>query len=170
MDADVLGPSIPGLLRLPVGQPPTTTPDGKIVPADRPNLKVMSMGMVTRDDNPAILRGPMVGKYLKMFIGTVQWGRLELLETFRSLERAGCAIGCGAQDVRGSRQERFHGGCAVIAWQEDRDHRAPRSVPFRRPSSSASTWAVPAAPSRQLPRKAVGERLVDLVRKRSASV
>src|ERR1700736_3381654 len=72
MDADILGPSIPGMLGLPVGQPPTTTPDGKIVPADCHNLKVMSMGMLTGDDNPAILRGPMVGKYLKMFIGTVQ--------------------------------------------------------------------------------------------------
>src|ERR1700732_4853168 len=79
MDADILGPSIPGMLGLPVGQPPTTNPDGKIVPADRHNLKVMSMGMPTGDDNPAILRGPMVGKYLKMFIGTVQWGRLDYL-------------------------------------------------------------------------------------------
>ena len=73
MDADILGPSIPGMLGLPVGQTPTTTPDGKIVPADRHNLKVMSMGMLTGDDSPAILHGPMVGKYLKMFIGTVQW-------------------------------------------------------------------------------------------------
>ena len=79
VDADILGPSIPGMLGLPVGQPPTTTPDGKIVPADCHNLKVMSMGMLTGDDNPAILRGPMVGKYLKMFIGAVQWGRLDYL-------------------------------------------------------------------------------------------
>ena len=79
VDADILGPSIPGMLGLPVGQPPTTTPDGKIVPADRHDLKVMSMGMLTGDDNPAILRGPMVGKYLKMFIGAVQWGQLDYL-------------------------------------------------------------------------------------------
>src|ERR1700675_4685885 len=32
VDADVLGPSIPGMLGLPVGQPPTTPPAGKIVP------------------------------------------------------------------------------------------------------------------------------------------
>ena len=40
VDADILGPSIPGMLGLPVGQPPATTPDRKIVPADRHNLKV----------------------------------------------------------------------------------------------------------------------------------
>ena len=79
MDADVLGPSIPGMLGLPTGQPPATTPDQKIVPANRHNLKVISMGMLTGDDNPAILRGPMVSKYLKMFISSVQWGRLDYL-------------------------------------------------------------------------------------------
>ncbi len=79
MDADVLGPSIPGMLGLPTGQPPATTADGKILPADRHNFKVISMGMLTGDDNPAILRGPMVSKYLKMFIGSVQWGRLDYL-------------------------------------------------------------------------------------------
>jgi ATP-binding protein involved in chromosome partitioning len=79
VDADVLGPSIPGMLGLPTGQLPATGPDGKIVPADRHGLKAISMGMLTGDDNPAILRGPMVTKYLRMFIGSVEWGRLDYL-------------------------------------------------------------------------------------------
>ena len=79
VDADILGPSIPGMLGVPVGRPPMTTLDGKIVPPECHNLKVISMGMLTGDDNPAILRGPMVGKYLKMFIGAVQWGCLDYL-------------------------------------------------------------------------------------------
>ena len=79
VDADVLGPSIPGMLGVPTGQPPAMTPDGKIVPVERDNLKVMSMGMLTDDDSPAILRGPMVSKYLQMFIGGVKWGTLDYL-------------------------------------------------------------------------------------------
>ncbi len=79
VDADVLGPSIPGMLGLPTDQPPATTPDQQIVPADRDNLKVISMGMLTGDDSPAILRGPMVSKYLRMFISNVQWGHLDYL-------------------------------------------------------------------------------------------
>ena len=79
VDADVLGPSVPGMLGLPTGRPPTATEDGKIAPAASHGLKVMSMGLLTGDDNPAILRGPMVSKYLRMFIAAVQWGPLDYL-------------------------------------------------------------------------------------------
>jgi len=79
LDADILGPSIPVMLGLPTGQRPETTADQKIVPAERHGLKAISMGMLTGDDKPAILRGPMVGKYLKMFVGSVQWGQLDYL-------------------------------------------------------------------------------------------
>jgi len=79
VDADVLGPSIPGMLGIPTGQPPATTPDGKAIPAERHGLKTMSMGMFTGDDTPAILRGPMVSKYLHMLIGAAQWGQLDYL-------------------------------------------------------------------------------------------
>ena len=79
VDADILGPSIPGMLGIPTGEPPAQTPDGSMIPAERHGLKVVSMGMLTGDDNPAVLRGPMVGKYLKMFVGGVQWGTLDYL-------------------------------------------------------------------------------------------
>jgi len=79
VDADILGPSIPGMLGIPTGEPPKQTPDGKMLPAERHGLKVVSMGMLTGDDNPAVLRGPMVSKYLKLFVDGVQWGPLNYL-------------------------------------------------------------------------------------------
>lgn len=79
VDADVLGPSIPGMLSIPTGRRPATTPDGKAIPAEPYGVKTMSMGMFTGDDTPAVLRGPMVGKYLRMLIGGVQWGHLDYL-------------------------------------------------------------------------------------------
>ena len=79
VDADVLGPSIPRMLGLPIGEPPRMTPDGKIPPAERHGLKAVSMGLITDDDTPAILRGPMVSKYLRMLIAEVQWGTLDYL-------------------------------------------------------------------------------------------
>ena len=79
VDADVLGPSIPGMLGIPTGEPPEMTADSRMIPAQRYGLKVVSMGMLTGDDQPAVLRGPMVGKYLKMFVAGVQWGELDCL-------------------------------------------------------------------------------------------
>ena len=79
VDADVLGPSIPVMLGLSTGQPPALAADQKIIPANRYGLKTISMGMLTGDDSPAIMRGPMVSKYLKMFIDAVQWGPLDYL-------------------------------------------------------------------------------------------
>ncbi len=79
VDADILGPSIPGMLGIPGGEPPERAADGKMIPAERHGLKAVSMGMLTGDDKPAVLRGPMVGKYLQMFIGGVQWGQLDYL-------------------------------------------------------------------------------------------
>jgi ATP-binding protein involved in chromosome partitioning len=79
VDADILGPSIPGMLSIPTGEPPMSTAEGKIIPVERYGLKVVSMGMLTGDDKPAVLRGPMVGKYLRMFINGVQWGSLDYL-------------------------------------------------------------------------------------------
>ena len=79
VDADVLGPSIPGMLGLRSDHIPDTTADGRILPVDGYGLKAISMGLLRGDDNPAILRGPMVSKYLQMFVGGVDWGRLDYL-------------------------------------------------------------------------------------------
>ncbi len=79
VDADILGPSIPGMLGILTGESPGTAPDGKMIPAERHGLKAVSMAMLTGDDNPAVLRGPMVGKYLKLFVSGVQWGQLDYL-------------------------------------------------------------------------------------------
>src|SRR5205809_275375 len=67
VDADVFGPSIPVMLGLPTGQQPEATPDQKLIPPAPYGLKVISMGMLRGDDHPAILRGPMVGKFLSTF-------------------------------------------------------------------------------------------------------
>ncbi len=79
VDADIFGPSIPVMLGLPTGQQPEATPDHRLIPPAPYGLKVISMGMLTGDDKPAILRGPMVGKYLNLFIDGVQWGKLDAL-------------------------------------------------------------------------------------------
>lgn len=79
VDADVLGPSVPTLLGLPTGVPPTASADNRLMPTERHGIKAVSMGLLRDDDNPAVMRGPMVSKYLQMFIGQVAWGTLDFL-------------------------------------------------------------------------------------------
>ena len=79
IDADILGPSIPVMLGVPRGQPPAVNADGRAIPTQPYGLRVISMGMLTGDDAPAILRGPMVTKYLQMFVAGVAWGKLDYL-------------------------------------------------------------------------------------------
>ena len=79
VDADVYGPSIPGMLGIATVRKPQVAPNGKMAPSEAYGVKVVSMAMLTDDDKPAILRGPMVGKYLNMFVKQVEWGNLDLL-------------------------------------------------------------------------------------------
>ena len=79
VDADVLGPSIPGMLGLPTGEPPQASPSGRLLPTVRHGVAAVSMGLLRGDDDPAIMRGPMVTKYLQMFLAQVEWGELDHL-------------------------------------------------------------------------------------------
>ena len=74
MDADIYGPSIPTMLG--VGDvDPQTTP----FPIHKHGLEVMSMGFLLGPDKAAILRGPMVQRYLQSFLTQIDWGRLDYL-------------------------------------------------------------------------------------------
>lgn len=79
VDADLYGPSIPGMMGIDTSRPPAMTPDKKVIPARAHDIPVISMAMLTGDDKPAVLRGPMVTKYLQMFLTSVEWGTLDYL-------------------------------------------------------------------------------------------
>lgn len=78
IDCDILGPSIPTMMGIPKGTAPSTLGD-RLVPMERHGVKLVSMGMLTGDDSPAILRGPMVSRYLQMFVQGVVWDKLDHL-------------------------------------------------------------------------------------------
>jgi ATP-binding protein involved in chromosome partitioning len=83
MDADIYGPSIPIMLGVPEGEQPDGEeyPDGtqRIYPLERCGLKLMSVGFLTEKGNPIIWRGPMIGKMIQTFLGSVVWGELDYL-------------------------------------------------------------------------------------------
>ena len=76
MDADIYGPNIPRMTGL-RGQPSVI--NEKIVPLEAFGVKVISLGMMIEDDQPAIWRGPIVMKIINQFLGDVAWGQLDYL-------------------------------------------------------------------------------------------
>ena len=76
-DCDIYGPSIS--LMFGTRERPMATDDNRIIPIDRYNLRLMSMGFLLDDASPAILRGPMVTRYTQQFLRQVEWGALDYL-------------------------------------------------------------------------------------------
>ena len=77
LDADVYGPSQPRMLGV-SGRP--ASPDGKtIVPLRNHGVTLMSIGLLTREDEAVVWRGPMLMGALQQMMNQVQWGALDIL-------------------------------------------------------------------------------------------
>ncbi len=77
LDADVFGPSQPRMLGI-TGHP--TSPDGTtIIPLRNHGVTMMSIGLMTREDEAVVWRGPMLIGALGQLIGQVAWGALDVL-------------------------------------------------------------------------------------------
>ncbi|WP_380058025.1 Mrp/NBP35 family ATP-binding protein [Falsihalocynthiibacter sp. SS001] len=77
LDADVYGPSQPRMLGV-SGRP--ASPDGKIIlPLRNHGVTMMSLGLMTNDDQAVVWRGPMLMGALQQMLTQVQWGALDVL-------------------------------------------------------------------------------------------
>ena len=81
LDADIYGPSVPGLMgvseRLTVKE---TAAGPKMVPPTAHGVRVMSLGFLLDDPSqPVIWRGPMVGSGVRQLLGDTEWGALDYL-------------------------------------------------------------------------------------------
>ena len=77
LDADVYGPSQQRLLGV-SGRP--ASPDGKtILPMRNFGVTMMSIGLMTNDDQAVVWRGPMLMGALQQMLSQVQWGALDVL-------------------------------------------------------------------------------------------
>ncbi len=77
MDCDVYGPSVPLMLGL--RERPKSTDDRRIIPLEKFDLKIISLGLFVEDRTPIIWRGPMINKLLTQFLREVEWGELDVL-------------------------------------------------------------------------------------------
>jgi ATP-binding protein involved in chromosome partitioning len=77
LDADVYGPSQPRMLGV-SGRP--ASPDGKtILPMRNFGVTMMSIGLMTNEDQAVVWRGPMLMGALQQMMTQVQWGALDVL-------------------------------------------------------------------------------------------
>ncbi|GJL78387.1 MAG: iron-sulfur cluster carrier protein [Nitrospinaceae bacterium] len=78
MDADVYGPSIPQMLGIPITSPKAGA-DNKFFPHEKYGMKVVSAAFLTKQGQPLMLRGPMLGGIIQQFLQNVEWGELDYL-------------------------------------------------------------------------------------------
>lgn len=81
IDADIYGPSIPLMLGLEDAKPKIKDVDGKpvIIPVEKFNLKVLSIGFLVDPKQAVVWRGPMVSSALRQFVTDCDWGTLDYL-------------------------------------------------------------------------------------------
>jgi ATP-binding protein involved in chromosome partitioning len=80
LDADVYGPNVP-ILFGERRKPRVTGAKGeeRIVPLEAHGVKLMSLGFLLDDEQPAIMRGPLIAGILRQFLEQVEWGELDYL-------------------------------------------------------------------------------------------
>jgi ATP-binding protein involved in chromosome partitioning len=76
VDADIYGHSVPGMLGT-TARP--TQVEKMIMPPTAHRVKVISIGMFTKDNTPVVWRGPMLHRALQQFLADVFWGDLDVL-------------------------------------------------------------------------------------------
>ena len=76
LDADIYGPSVPGMLGL--ADAPQVR-DQKLVPLEAYGLKVISIGLLAGADKAMVWRGPMVSRAVEQMLNDVWWDELDYL-------------------------------------------------------------------------------------------
>lgn len=81
LDTDVFGPSLPTMFGLGTVRPEMETIDGKekLIPVEKFNVKLISMGFFVDPNNAIVWRGAMATGAIKQLITDVNWGELDFL-------------------------------------------------------------------------------------------
>ncbi len=80
LDADIYGPNIPRMFGE-SRRPRVSGEKGKemIEPLEAHGVRLMSLGFLLEDEQPAIMRGPLIAGILKQFLEQVDWGPLDVM-------------------------------------------------------------------------------------------
>lgn len=76
LDADIYGPNVPRMMGI-HELPPVK--DKKIIPAEAYGVKIISIGLLVKEGQPLIWRGPLLHSTIRQFLVDVNWGDLDYL-------------------------------------------------------------------------------------------
>jgi ATP-binding protein involved in chromosome partitioning len=77
MDADIYGPNIP--LMMGSTETPQIGEGNRIIPNVAHGIRSISIGYISSDDRPMVMRGPMLHQIVRQFLQQVEWGELDYL-------------------------------------------------------------------------------------------
>ncbi len=77
IDADIYGPNVP--LMMGSTQQPRVDQQNRIQPNLTHGIKTISIGYISPDDKPMMMRGPMLHQIIRQFLQQVDWGELDYL-------------------------------------------------------------------------------------------
>ena len=78
LDGDLYGPSVPILAGI-QGERLAMNEAQKILPVEKHGLKMISLGLLLRDTDAIVWRGPLLHKTMRQFFLDVEWGDLDVL-------------------------------------------------------------------------------------------
>lgn len=81
VDADIYGPSVPLIFGFELERPYLEPVNGRemLVPFQRHGVKLMSIGVLVKEGQAIVWRGPMASKALRQLVFDTHWGELDYL-------------------------------------------------------------------------------------------
>jgi ATP-binding protein involved in chromosome partitioning len=78
VDADIYGPNVPIMMGLRNAKI-TDEINGKPVPPENHDVKVMSVYFLIKEEQPVVWRGPLLDRIIRQFLSDFEWGELDFL-------------------------------------------------------------------------------------------
>lgn len=79
VDADIYGPNVPIMMGLRNAKITGEAPNGKPLPPQKYDVKVMSVAFLIKEEQPVVWRGPLLDRIIRQFLSDFEWGELDFL-------------------------------------------------------------------------------------------
>jgi ATP-binding protein involved in chromosome partitioning len=79
VDADIYGPNVPLMLGLRHAKITGESSEGKPLPPENHDVKVMSVAFLIKEEQPVVWRGPLLDRIIRQFLSDFEWGELDFL-------------------------------------------------------------------------------------------